>query len=319
MKFHAFSFIPVVAFAVMALYAQDPEPKSDSTGGTPKKEGEVLRATASGETKVIQPVGGNPISGGVVEGKAKLAGGAVPATFGALSVHGGPSASTHSFRSVMVTKDREGRPVTRTVTISPDGKVTVDGKATVGAGEPDRTSTGGWMGVRSASVSDALRAHVELPASQGVILEVIAPNGPAAKAGLALYDILLSMDGEPVKGVEDFRTRLNSTRPAQQIRFAYLRRGKQFQTDITIGSPPQQPGNPSPGSQTEAGRILREMQERISGANGETVIVGPDGKAVANQSTDAFDPFLNDPKVPEAMKEQIRKAREAMKPKAEQK
>ena len=59
------------------------------------------------------------------------------------------------------------------------------------------------------------------------------------------------------------------------------------------------------------------MQERMAnGKSGRTTVVGPDGKTKTVDGADAFDLLLNDPAVPETMKEQIRRARDSMKPKA---
>lgn len=218
-----------------------------------------------------------------------------------------------------VTSERDGQRVTRTVTISPDGKVTVDGKEAAPSAQAAPVRTGGWMGVRSAPVSEAMRAQVDIPAGQGVVLEVVAPEGPAARAGLAVHDIVLTMNSEAVKSVEDFRSRLQAAKPDQQVEVGYLRKGKQGQATVTLGSAPAATSTSTTGIESEAERLLREMQERMKSgkAGGKTVVVGPDGKTTVSEGADAFDLLLKDPNVPEAMKEQIRKAREAVQPKAE--
>jgi membrane-associated protease RseP (regulator of RpoE activity) len=218
-----------------------------------------------------------------------------------------------------VASERDGQRVTRTVTISPDGKVSVDGQAAPEQVKPATPArTGGWMGVRSAPVSEAVRAQVEVPEGQGVVLEVVAPDGPAARAGLAVHDILLVMNGEAVKSVDDFRSRLQAAMPEQKMSVTFLRKGRQSEASVTLGAPPvQAPTAASPGNQTEAERLLREMQERMAGgqAGGRTVVVGPDGKTTVSEGMDAFEMLLKDPNLPETMKEQIRKARESVKPK----
>jgi hypothetical protein len=123
------------------------------------------------------------------------------------------------------------------------------------------------------------------------------------------------MSSEPVKSVEDFRGRLQAAMPQQQLNVGYLRKGKQNQATVTLDAPPA-PSASTPGNETEAGRLLREMQERMSRgkAGGKTVVVGPDGKTTVSEGADAFELLLQDPSVPEAIKERIRRAREAMKP-----
>jgi membrane-associated protease RseP (regulator of RpoE activity) len=67
---------------------------------------------------------------------------------------------------------------------------------------PDRITDGAivqqeipkyWIGLRGVVIGDddPLRAHVDLPANQGLLVHEIVPDSPAAKAGLKKYDILL--------------------------------------------------------------------------------------------------------------------------------
>ena len=47
-----------------------------------------------------------------------------------------------------------------------------------------------WVGIWCMPVPSALRAQLALPEKQGVLVENVAPDSPAAKAGIARYDIL---------------------------------------------------------------------------------------------------------------------------------
>ncbi len=216
-----------------------------------------------------------------------------------------------------VTSERNGQRVTRTVTISPGGKVSVDGEAAPdsppAAAKPAAAPrAGGWIGVRSIPVSDSLRAQLDIPGGQGIVLDFVAPDGPAARAGLAAHDILLTLDSKPITGVDDFRAVLRNAMPQQQIAIGYLRKGRQAHAAVTLGAPP---AAAAPGEESEAQRMMREMQQRPGGkSSGKATIAGPDGKpkVVEGTSDDAFDLLLNDPGVPESMKDQIRKSRDAL-------
>jgi len=50
-----------------------------------------------------------------------------------------------------------------------------------------------WIGLLGGAISadDPLRAHLDLPQGQGLIVENVVPDSPAAKAGLKKHDILL--------------------------------------------------------------------------------------------------------------------------------
>ena len=56
-----------------------------------------------------------------------------------------------------------------------------------------------WIGVSVSTVEPALRAHLKIPADQGLIATEVIADGPAAKAELKVNDILLTMAGKPLR------------------------------------------------------------------------------------------------------------------------
>jgi hypothetical protein len=104
----------------------------------------------------------------------------------------------------------------------PDGRVVQIGRADQEGAAPDgRTNqplnqlTDGaivqqdapkyWIGLRGTVIGDddPLRAHVDLPAKQGLLVYEIVPDGPADKAGLKKYDILLRGNDLPLREMND--------------------------------------------------------------------------------------------------------------------
>jgi serine protease Do len=63
----------------------------------------------------------------------------------------------------------------------------------------------------------------------------IQPGGPAEKAGLKPGDILLTIDGRPIKNGDDFVNEIASRRPGSSVRLGYLRDDKQADITVTIG------------------------------------------------------------------------------------
>ncbi len=238
----------------------------------------------------------------------------------------GPSSASSSTSSstdaagntvTKVTSEVNGKRTSRTITIGPDGKATISRDVSPAPGDkPDKPAAetqpgGGWLGVHVVPVSDAVRAQVDIPESQGIIVELTAPDGPAAKAGLQQNDILTTLNDSPIASVEDFRARLRQIPPATSIRLGYLRKGKQDTLNIILGN---KPADPPPGEAVagEAGRLHRKGLTKANShravvvdENGEVSVVDGDGAAAA----DAFDLLLNDPKVPESITEHIRKSR----------
>ena len=69
----------------------------------------------------------------------------------------------------------------------------------------------------------------------GVLVQTVTPGGPSDKAGLKPRDIIISIDGRPVKDGNDLVEEIASRHPGTTVRIGYLRDGKPADTVITIG------------------------------------------------------------------------------------
>jgi serine protease Do len=69
----------------------------------------------------------------------------------------------------------------------------------------------------------------------GVIVNEVRPGGPAEKAGIKERDIIITIDGRPIKDGDDLVNEIASRRPGSSIRLGYIRDGKQADATVTIG------------------------------------------------------------------------------------
>jgi len=69
----------------------------------------------------------------------------------------------------------------------------------------------------------------------GVLVQTVTPGQPADKAGIKPRDIIISIDGRPVKDGNDLVADIASRRPGSSARIGYLRDGKQADTTVIIG------------------------------------------------------------------------------------
>jgi hypothetical protein len=62
-----------------------------------------------------------------------------------------------------------------------------------------------WIGLLGGAIpaDNPLRAHVDLPENQGLLVANVVPKGPAAKAGLKQHDILLKGNGKDLHDMKD--------------------------------------------------------------------------------------------------------------------
>lgn len=60
-----------------------------------------------------------------------------------------------------------------------------------------------WLGLECRPVPPSLRAQLKLSEDEGLLVEQVAPDSPAAKVGLEQYDVLLKADGKPLGKLQD--------------------------------------------------------------------------------------------------------------------
>ena len=95
-----------------------------------------------------------------------------------------------------------------------------------------------WIGIAFDEVSDAVRAHVDVPAGQGVMVNNVFPESAAAKAGFKKFDIILSAGKEPLKSPYDLVKAVQKAKD-KELSFEVLRKGKSSKIKVT---PQKRPG-----------------------------------------------------------------------------
>jgi hypothetical protein len=60
-----------------------------------------------------------------------------------------------------------------------------------------------WIGISVTAVEPVLRAQLRLSQPHAVIVNQVIADGPAAKAGIMLHDIIVSLDGKPILDPND--------------------------------------------------------------------------------------------------------------------
>lgn len=95
-----------------------------------------------------------------------------------------------------------------------------------------------WFGAKMQAVNADIAASLGMVAPHGALITEVAPDGPAAQAGFASGDVILSVDGLAVDDPSAFNFRL-ATRPiGQTTELARLRNGTTTNVIFTIQAAP---------------------------------------------------------------------------------
>ncbi|MBI5545508.1 MAG: Do family serine endopeptidase [Deltaproteobacteria bacterium] len=127
----------------------------------------------------------------------------------------------------------------------------------------------GFLGVTVQDLTPDLARAMGLEQTSGALLSAVEPNGPAAKAGLASGDVVVALEGEPVKAAAELSRRVAALPPGQKVTVRYLRKGKASEAQATLGERPSRPSRRGEGPSPEEslglslGSVTPEMRREL--------------------------------------------------------
>lgn len=201
-----------------------------------------------------------------------------------------------------------GRKETKRTVTAPNGKVISETTEGGDGGEAPAPNANGkaWFGIHTAELPAALRDQLEIPENEGVLVQKLAPDSPAGRAGIQQNDIILRFELVPVNSPDTLKTELSKHDAGDKVVVEYLHKGQRNKATVTLGKRADLVGEAD--ARASAPQANTKASTRI-------LIVDPDGKirVIGNkQGGDAFSEVLKDPNVPETMKESLRKMQEQM-------
>lgn len=98
---------------------------------------------------------------------------------------------------------------------------------------------GPWVGIQRAVVnSEGLARYLGLGTAEGIVVLSVAPDSPAAQAGMTQGDVILQVDGQPVTSTEELRLKIFAHNIGDVITFLVQRGGQRQELRITAGKVP---------------------------------------------------------------------------------
>ncbi|NDD66128.1 Do family serine endopeptidase [bacterium] len=114
----------------------------------------------------------------------------------------------------------------------------------------------GWLGVVIQPMTPGLQEELKWPHDKGALVGDVVPNSPADRAGIKRRDIILSLNGQPIREHTDIKWRLGQLSAGDPCTIDLWRQGKTQTVTVTIGEPPH---DLSKGSYDRLGLIVDDI------------------------------------------------------------
>ncbi len=100
-----------------------------------------------------------------------------------------------------------------------------------------------WLGVRGQALTGEMAKSLGLEAPRGVVVTDLWPTGPAARAGVAAGDVIVSIDGQEVDNDAGINYRVGTRPPGETVSLVVRRNGGpprtlSARTEVPPGEPP---------------------------------------------------------------------------------
>ena len=127
----------------------------------------------------------------------------------------------------------------------------------------------GWLGVVIQEVNKDLAESFGLDKPAGALVAQVLENGPAAKGGLQVGDVILSMNGQPIIMSADLPHLVGSLKDGEKAKLEIIRNGKRQNLDISVGALPDEDADISTGAEGSAERSSNRLGVSVADLTAE--------------------------------------------------
>ena len=133
-------------------------------------------------------------------------------------------------------------------------------------------------------------------ADHGVVINSVQPDGPASKAGLKQGDVIISVDGEPIRNGDDLVSKVAETPVGQSVSIKFMRDKKEQEAKVVIedrakvfadrlGTGEEEESTQAEGTDVKFGISIQNITPDVAGRLGITENIGV---LITSVDTDSF-------------------------------
>jgi serine protease Do len=114
-------------------------------------------------------------------------------------------------------------------------------------------------------LTDEDRDALKLKDKKGALVNDVTPGGPAEKAGIKRYDVIVEVNGQKISDPNDLRFKVADIQPGTKVNIKAIRDGKEQNFTVTVEELEQaEPQAKSTGSDKDLGFTVRELNPGIA-------------------------------------------------------
>jgi serine protease Do len=117
----------------------------------------------------------------------------------------------------------------------------------------------GWLGVHVQNVTGEIAESLGLDEPMGALVAKVAPDGPAAAAGVKASDVILKFDGQVIENMRDLPRAVVGAQIGKEVPLQLLRDGETMDVSVKIGRLPED-------EEDEAEETVEDQEEPMAPA-----------------------------------------------------
>lgn len=94
-----------------------------------------------------------------------------------------------------------------------------------------------WLGVTGSNIT--LATGERFGVSDGALMVMVLPDGPAGRAGIRSNDVVVSFDGSPIKSMDELIVAIRNHKVGQRVTVEVVRGGKHLRFTATLAEKPR--------------------------------------------------------------------------------
>jgi len=95
-----------------------------------------------------------------------------------------------------------------------------------------------WIGVYLRQVTPDVADILGYQGNEGAMIAEVVPGGPAARAGIKKYDIIVQVNGQAIKEANDLVAKIQALKIGEQVQLQVFRRGQTVNVSVVLGEKP---------------------------------------------------------------------------------